>query len=83
MQFKGKTMTEFTNKPLLMTNLGTGVVFSSEFNRPTDIICNNFSMKDTIIEVLSNSKNLEPCNIPDLAEEIKEAFAVKLRFKQG
>lgn len=62
---------------------GTVVNFTDSSQIPFDIICNNFSMKDTIIEVLTNSKNLELCNIPDLAEEIKEAFAVKLRLKQG
>jgi hypothetical protein len=76
-------MNDFSTDVLTMTNLGTSVTFSDQINRPFDIICNDFSIKDTIIEVLTNSKNLALCNIDGLAEEIKEAFAIKLRLKQG
>jgi hypothetical protein len=76
-------MNEFSEKPLVRPNLGVGVTFADESKRPFDIICNDFSIKETIIEVLNQSENLPLQNIEDLAEEIKEAFAIKLRLKQG
>lgn len=53
---------------------------------PMDIICNGFSIKETIKEVLNRYEDMALCDwmiIDEIAEEIKEAFAVKLRMKQG
>lgn len=55
---------------------------------PMDIICNGFSIKKTIIEVLNTHTFGEEIyatdsKIEEIAEEIKEAFSVKLRLKQG
>lgn len=51
---------------------------------PYDIICNGFSLKETILEVLNRYETeglLEYAEV--IAEEIKEALAVKMRLKQG
>ena len=67
----------------------TIVSFCDASKIPTDIICNGFSIKETIIEVLKESclyaltqedRNYE---IEEIAEAIKEAFAIKLKLKQG
>ncbi len=53
---------------------------------PMDIICNGFSIKETILDVLKKydkERYLDDCDINELAEDIKEAFAIKLRLKQG
>ncbi len=66
-----------------LTKIPCGIV---KLNIPMDIICNGFSMKETIKEVFMKYKDDFPMNdafIDMMAEEIKEAFAVKLRVKQG
>lgn len=56
---------------------------------PMDIICNGFSIKETIKEVLQESCLYAPTpedrdfEINEIADAIKEAFAIKLRMKQG
>ncbi len=53
---------------------------------PMDIVCNGFSMKKVILEILEDyqyNRNLESDYIDQLAEDIKDAFAVKLGIKQG
>ncbi len=55
---------------------------------PMDIICNGFSIKETIIEVLQKYNNgyqidLSDNYLDEIAEDMKEAFAVKLKLKQG
>lgn len=55
---------------------------------PMDIVCNGFKMKDLIIEVLNKHNtgyNMDLCDdkINKIAEEITDAFAIKLRLKQG
>ena len=55
-------------------------------NLPMDIICNGFSIKETIMSVLKKYDRmgcLDYCPLDDLAEDLKEAFAIKLRLKQG
>ena len=53
---------------------------------PMDIVCNGFSIKQVIVDVLNPYEGinyLDEERIEKIAEEIKEAFAVKLRLKQG
>lgn len=53
---------------------------------PMDIICNNFSLKNVIIETLQKYRGqgvLDDGEIEMMAEDIKEAFAVKLGIRQG
>ena len=64
---------------------GTTVQFVDPWTLPYDIICNGFSLKDTIKEVMLSydffDYNLDI--VEGIAEDIKEALAVKLRLKQG
>ena len=51
-----------------------------------DVICNGFSIKQVIVDVLNPYEGinyLDEERIEKIAEEIKEVFAVKLRLKQG
>jgi len=55
-----------------------------------DIICNGFSIKEAIFDVLNkysgctlSTYEKDDAYIGKLCEEIKEVFAVKLRLKQG
>lgn len=48
---------------------------------PMDIVCNGFKMKDVIIDVLNRYNT--GCNHEEIADEISDAFAIKLRLKQG
>lgn len=55
---------------------------------PMDIICNGFSMKAVIVNVLDKYNtgyrmDLTEQELDDIAEHIKEAFAIHLRLKQG
>ena len=62
------------------------LTLSATWNGPTDIICNGFSLKKTILEILrehEKQRYLDDADIDEIAEEIIEAFAVKLRMKQG
>lgn len=50
----------------------------------TNIVCNGFSMKDVIIEVLKKQTSLDFYGCEDeIAEEIKDAFISKLGFIQS
>lgn len=53
----------------------------TEFKAPMDIVCNGFSIKETIYGVLIQYIN--PTMSEELAEEIKDAFSVRMRLKQG
>lgn len=59
----------------------THVIEFSEFKAPMDIICNGFSIKETIYMVLVKYINTKMSE--ELAEEIEEAFAVRLSLRQG
>ena len=48
---------------------------------PMDIVCNGFSMKDVIFNVLESWEPGLPTNQP-MAEEITDALALHLRLKQ-
>ena len=54
-----------------------------------DIVCNGFSMKAVILDVLKHPrwpifyKDVTNQDLDDLAEDLKEAFAIKLRLKEG
>ena len=63
----------------------TLVSYCDGSNFPTDIICNGFSMKDVIVEILNRHHNgyVTQKYVEEIAEDIKEAFAIKLRLKQG
>ena len=55
---------------------------------PMDIICNGFSMKSVIVNVLDKYNtgyrmDLTEQELDDIAEHIKESFAIHLRLKQG
>jgi hypothetical protein len=67
---------------------GQTISFWDSSKIPMDIICNGFSIKETIIEVLNKYNNGYGMDFTDeklreMAEDMKEAFAVKLRLKQG
>lgn len=65
---------------------GTTMQFIDPWSLPYDIVCNGFSLKETILDVLYTSSAAFGVNPPEalvLAEEIKEALAFKLRLKQG
>jgi hypothetical protein len=65
---------------------GQTIGFWDSSKVPMDIICNGFSIKQTIIDVLNPYEGinyLDEERIEKISEEIKEAFAVKLRLKQG
>lgn len=91
---KGDITVEEINKLAVDRHVlkGCGVIssiptmcFSDAINIPMDIVCNGFSIKKTIIDVLNNyppEQYIGDC-IEDLAEDIKEAFAIKMRLKQG
>lgn len=70
-------------------NVAQTIVSFCDFSKiPTDIICNGFSLKNTIIEVLNfhtvcNEIHATDSKIEEIAEDIKETLAVKLRLKQG
>lgn len=60
----------------------------NKFNLPIDIIVNGFSIKKVIIDVLNNHVDCDEIFATDerldaIAEEIKEAFSVKMGLKQG
>ncbi len=57
------------------------ITFTQDANIPMDIIVNGFSIKETILEVLRKCESAY-CTDEEIAEEIKEAFAIKLRLKQ-
>jgi hypothetical protein len=62
----------------------TGTIPSNLKNM--DYTINGFSIKETIKEVLDRYEDMALSDwmiIDEIAEEIKEAFAVKLRMKQG
>lgn len=56
---------------------------------PIDIVVNGFSIKETILEVLREYEIKDEIRFlacwtsEQLAEDIKEAFAVKLNLRQG
>jgi hypothetical protein len=59
---------------------------------PMDIIINGFSIKDTILEVLheyhyagwfNDDSYIEESELEEIAESIQDAFAIKMKFKQG
>lgn len=63
------------------------VTFTQDANIPMDIIVNGFSIKETILEVLNkynigHSMDFSYDELGEIAEEIKKAFAIKLRLKQ-
>lgn len=65
---------------------GTKVVFSDYSKIPMNIVCNGFSMKDVILEVLMKKEKKMVWDNDELigiAEAITDAFTVKLRLKQG
>jgi hypothetical protein len=66
----------------LYTDGFTGILPS---NLKPDYTINGFSIKETIKEVLMQLDDitLDKLHVDHIAEEIKEAFAVKLRMKQG
>jgi len=52
----------------------------------TNIICNGFNMKDTILDVLQKYQELRclnESNKEEIATDIVEAFIIKMRIKQG
>lgn len=59
------------------------------FHEPklVNIVVNGFSIRDTILDALKQhqrlSHHLGDCDIEELADDIQEAFAVKLRLIQG
>lgn len=70
---------------MLMKNT-TSAALADNVNSPMDIICNGFGIKKTILSVLEKYQELgwlQECDIDELAEEITEEFAIKLRLKQG
>jgi hypothetical protein len=58
------------------------VVLLDSSKIPMDIICNGFSIKETIMEVL---KSYDSCNQDneDMAQDITNKLSNKLRIKQG
>ena len=53
---------------------------------PTDIIVNGFSIKDTIFNFLKEydkKMHWSQEELMEISEKIKEAFAIKMRLKQG
>lgn len=58
-----------------------GIQFSDPSKIPYDIICNGFSMKEVIQNILDKYLPLKASQ--EISEEIKEALAIKLRLKQG
>jgi hypothetical protein len=65
------------------TNNTPSVTFIDFSKIPFDIVCNGFSIKDIVTGVLRDNLGVHDDAIEKIAEEIKEAFAVKLRLKQG
>jgi len=62
------------------------VQFFDSSKLPMTIICNGFSMKDVIMKVLNSNVAticMDDCYMDKLADDIQEAFAVKLGLKQG
>ncbi len=57
-------------------------VTTKGLNVPVNIICNGFNMKKVILDVLNDPKHDCSTN-KELAEDIQEAFTVKLGLKQG
>ena len=68
-----------------MTDLYTGGLTGTlPSNLKMDYTINGISIKETIKEVLIKCISPEYHEeVDEIAEEIKEAFAVKLRMKQG
>lgn len=69
-----------------ITNIPTAFFDSSKL--PMDIICNGFSIRDTILNVLDKYNNGYRMDLPDdelnnLAQELTDALAIKCNLKQG
>ncbi len=64
---------------------GQTIGFWDSSKVPMDIICNGFSIKETIKEEMLKYDYFDYNHdiVDELSEKIKEAFAVKLRLKQG
>jgi len=88
---RGEILVEDVNKLAIDRHVlkgcdaGHTVVFCDSSKIHTDIICNDFSMKDVIVEILNRHHNgyVTQQYVEEIAEDIKEAFAIKLRLKQG
>lgn len=89
---RGEIQVEDINKLVLDRHILKGcniaqtlVSFCDASKIPTDIICNGFSMKEVIVEILNRHHDgyVTQKYVEEIAEDIKEAFAVKLGFKQG
>ncbi|MCF1193174.1 hypothetical protein LRR18_16415 [Mangrovimonas sp. AS39] len=65
------------------------ITFSDVSKLPMDIICNGFSMRESIRHVLQESCLYAPTpedktyEIEEITEALMEEFRVKLRLKQG
>jgi hypothetical protein len=67
---------------------GQTIGFWGSSKVPMDIVVNGFSIKQTILEVLNkynigHSMDFSYDELGEIAKEIKEAFAIKLKLKQG
>jgi len=64
------------------------VTFYDPSKFPMDIICNGFSIKETLLNVLDKYNNgyrmdLPPDELNNLVQELTDALAIKCRLKQG
>ncbi len=61
---------------------GTGI---SNLTANMDYTINGFSIKDTILEVINKQRGIDFYNNDEdeLAQDITDALAIKLRLKQG
>jgi ribosome recycling factor len=59
---------------------------SNSANLPVNIVVNGFSIRDTVLEVLKKYKQegkIYDDELEEVANEIEQAFAVKLKLIQG
>jgi len=75
------------NKPYIISNEDCQSINISDWvNRPMDIICNGFSVREVIYTTLIQAiegKDLCIDEINILSQKITDALATKLRLKQG
>lgn len=80
------TFTSTTQSPqLILPDIPIGTTLTVSSTIPFDIVCNGFSLKETIIDVLKKYEDVtlnENQVINEIAEEIKLELAHKLRIKE-
>lgn len=81
-------MNDFDSTELITITTAQEFTFFDSSKLPMDIICNGFSVKDTLLDVLDKYNNgyrmdLQTEELNNLVTELTDALAIKCRLKQG